>query len=170
MGCLDPILTISAIVSSKSPFVSSFDDRNAADIAKLNFVRGDSDLLAMLDAYNGWKALSGGYRECNEYCTTNYLSYHTLQQIDQMRGQFLDLLKGIGFVPQSVNITNLRSTESVCNRNGSSECIIKTVLCAGLCSNVLMLPTGSRSVSNRLSKTLGEFSLQSKRGSISVVT
>ena len=53
MGCIDPVLTIAAMVSAKSPFVSSFDDRDAVDIAKLNFLRADSDLFTMLDAFEG---------------------------------------------------------------------------------------------------------------------
>merc|ERR1711871_36050 len=67
MGCLEPILTIAAMVTAKNPFVTSFDDREAIDIAKLNFLRADSDLFATLDAFEGWKIahVSGGYRAGN---------------------------------------------------------------------------------------------------------
>ena len=63
-------------VTAKNPFVTSFDDREAIDIAKLNFLRADSDLFATLDAFEGWKIAhaSGGYRAGNEFCRKNYLS------------------------------------------------------------------------------------------------
>ena len=57
-GCLDPLLTVAATVSAKSPFVSSFEDRDASDAAKLMFLEGDSDLMATLNAYEGWKSLA----------------------------------------------------------------------------------------------------------------
>lgn len=117
LGCLNPILTIAAMLSGKSPFISSFEDRNAADMAKLSFLQGDSDLLGMLNAYAGWKSSrGGGYREEQNYCMRNCLSLHTLQQIDLMRQQFLDLLKEIGFVSRDIFMSSLCSTDISCNR------------------------------------------------------
>jgi ATP-dependent RNA helicase DHX36 len=134
LGVIDPILTISAIVSTKSPFVSSFEDRNAADIAKLAFLEGDSDLIAMLRAYEGYKSAQGsggGYRAVQDYCFQNHLSIFTLQQIDLIRGQFLDLLKDIEFVERNVTVSSLIVKDHICNRNGGSQNMVKAVLCAG---------------------------------------
>ena len=43
MGCLDPILTIAATMSSRSPFVSPFGKRAAADKAKRSCVAPPRD-------------------------------------------------------------------------------------------------------------------------------
>ena len=82
----------------------------------------------------------------------------------------MDLLKSIGFIDGRIELTSLKSTDHICNRNGDNESMIKSVLCAGLSSNLLMLPAGSRdSKSNKLGgKTLGELSLKSKRGAVCV--
>ena len=96
MQCIDPVLTIAATVSAKSPFLSPFECRDAADEAKQRFAADDSDLLAMLNAYLEWKAIQGdrgggrdGYRrqtqrEEERFCHDNFLSLHSLQLIDQV--------------------------------------------------------------------------------------
>jgi len=53
-GCLDPVLTIAASISLRSPFVAPFDKRAQADQAKLDFACEHSDPLTVVRAYNGW--------------------------------------------------------------------------------------------------------------------
>lgn len=174
LKCVDPILTIIATVSAKSPFVSSFEQRTAADLAKQNYLCGNSDLLSAMHAFDTWKAMfdsgnkgggkGGGGRYSNaeqEYCRTNYLSGNSLKLIDQMRGQFLDLLKGIGFMSQSVNMRNVKGCDE--NSNGDNIEIIKCALCAGLSPNILMIPTSVRDKKGALSKKLMEATLTSAR-------
>ena len=55
LGCLDPVLTVAAAISSRSPFVSPLERREAADAAKRGFAREQSDHLAVLAAYQGWR-------------------------------------------------------------------------------------------------------------------
>ena len=71
---------------------------------------------------------------------------------------------------EHIQISTLKSTDHVCNRNGDNESMIKSVLCAGLSTNLLMLPGGSRDAkSNKLvGKSLGELALKSKRGAVNV--
>ena len=171
MGCIDPILTIAATVSAKSPFIMSFDEREKADEAKLRFCDSDSDLLTMLNAYQSWKRIcesvksettsksnygggsngyygkdSSRYRQSSlledNYCNENYLSYNALQMIDQMRAQFLDLLKDISFLPYDVNVDNISSCYE--NRNGNDIGMITSVLCASLVPNILQIPLLAR--------------------------
>ncbi|KFO93644.1 Putative ATP-dependent RNA helicase DHX57, partial [Buceros rhinoceros silvestris] len=49
--CLDPALTIAASLAFKSPFVSPWDKREEANKKKLEFAVGNSDYLALLQAY-----------------------------------------------------------------------------------------------------------------------
>ena len=165
LKCVDPILTIIATVSAKSPFVSSFEDRTAADLAKQQFLCGNSDLLSAMNAFDSWKTLFGGRRSKEEdiFCRTHFLSGNSLRLIEQMRGQFLDLLKGIGFTSKSVTIRNVKESDE--NSNGSNVEIIKCALCAGLSPNILMLPPSVRDPKKggALSKKLMDASLTSSR-------
>jgi ATP-dependent RNA helicase DHX36 len=63
LGCINPILSIAAIVSSKSPFIMPFEpsEREQADQAKERFLEGNSDLLTMLNAYKDWKKVTKIY-------------------------------------------------------------------------------------------------------------
>jgi HrpA-like RNA helicase len=54
-GCIEPALTIAASMSSKNPFVSPFENRDAADEARQQFSTEDSDHLTVLTAFNEWK-------------------------------------------------------------------------------------------------------------------
>jgi HrpA-like RNA helicase len=49
--CLDPVLTIAASMSFRSPFMSPLDKREEADKIKQTFAREKSDHITMLRAY-----------------------------------------------------------------------------------------------------------------------
>lgn len=176
LKCVDPVLTIIATVSAKSPFVSSFEQRTTADIAKQQFLYGNSDLLSAMHAFDTWKGMFGGRgsggkgggggrysKEEDLFCKSNFLSGNNLKLIDQMRAQFLDLLKGIGFMPQSVTILNMLECDE--NSNGSNIGVIKCALCAGLSPNILCVPPSVRDPKKggTLTKKLMEASLTSCR-------
>ena len=143
MGCINPMLTIAAATSVKNIFISPFEKREEADESKLNFMLGESDLLTLLNAYSAYRDASGDSRKqfnskVDAFCRRNFLSYFNLQLVDQMRAQFLDLLKGIGFLPSNVNLHSVASCTE--NRNGDDLQIIKCVLCSGLAPNILRVP------------------------------
>lgn len=50
--CLDSVLTIAACLSFKTPFVSPFRNKEAADAKKREFACGKSDQLTVLKAFN----------------------------------------------------------------------------------------------------------------------
>ena len=101
-GCLAPALTIAASLSIRSPFVSPMDKRDEAQLAKREFALALSDHLTLLKAYEGWEeAAARRGRAEYEFCRRNFLSFHTLRQIQKVRNQFVELLIGIGFVQRS---------------------------------------------------------------------
>ena len=53
--CLDPILTIAAALSFKSPFVRPFGKEDEADTARARFQTGHSDFLTIYKAYVEWR-------------------------------------------------------------------------------------------------------------------
>ncbi|XP_071787163.1 putative ATP-dependent RNA helicase DHX57 [Asterias amurensis] len=152
--CLDPVLTIAASLSFKSPFVSPFDKRDQADKKKLEFAIGNSDHLTLLRAYKGWTAVIergsyNGYRYCHE----NFLSFKTLQMIASMKHQFAELLSSIGFVQDGLNAKmtdrktggNGDAVLKMCgpeaNSNAENSRLVVAVLCAALYPNVVQVMT-----------------------------
>ncbi|KAG6396375.1 hypothetical protein SASPL_142523 [Salvia splendens] len=116
-GCLSPILTISAFLSYKSPFVYPKDERENVERAKLalladqsgggvdTFVR-QSDHLLMMVAYKKWdKILSvHGVKAAQKFCATHFISSSVMYMIRDMRIQFGNLLHDIGLInmPQKI--------------------------------------------------------------------
>nr|XP_036581626.1 helicase associated domain-containing protein [Colletotrichum truncatum]KAF6790069.1 helicase associated domain-containing protein [Colletotrichum truncatum] len=100
--CLDMAITVAAILSSKSPFSAPFGQRAQADLARMAFRRGDSDLLTIYNAYLAWKRVcqstsaSGG--KDFQFCRKNFLSQQTLANIEDLKGQLLVSVADSGFL------------------------------------------------------------------------
>jgi len=97
LSCLDPIVTIAAALSCKSPFLNSTDSeiRDKQNELKSQLA-GDvptSDHLLL------WKVFEKYINSKNkrQLCRDLYLSYETLEAIRDLRGQYLDHLENIGF-------------------------------------------------------------------------
>ena len=100
LGCLDPTLTIAAVLGSRSPFLSPLEMREEADEAKMQFSDGDfSDHLTILNAYNAWReAKNNGKNFEKDFCRDNFLSMKGLYGIAEQRTQFVKLLREAGFL------------------------------------------------------------------------
>ncbi|KIW21054.1 hypothetical protein PV08_01633 [Exophiala spinifera] len=101
--CLDPCLTIAAILTTKSPFVSPRDKRAEAREARLSFSSpSDGDLILDCAAYDQWKEYSSTttrYRDVQDWCSSRFLSPQTLRDIDSTRRQLRDSLVETGLLP-----------------------------------------------------------------------
>ncbi|CAK9217506.1 unnamed protein product [Sphagnum jensenii] len=128
--CLGPALTISAALAHRDPFVLPLEHKEEADDARRRFA-GDSrsDHLALLKAFEGWQAAKRAGRERN-YCWENFLSVSTLQMMEDMRRQFLDLLSDIGFIDKSQGPQSF-------NQYSQDLEMVRAVLCAGLFPSVV---------------------------------
>jgi len=99
-GCVDVGLTIAAILSSKSPFITPFGDRQRADLARLAYAKADSDLLTAYNAYTVWRRISQTPgQSAFTYCRKNYLSQPNLQNIEDLKAQLLSSLAETGLIP-----------------------------------------------------------------------
>mmetsp|Transcript_54900 Transcript_54900/g.164370 ORF Transcript_54900/g.164370 Transcript_54900/m.164370 type:complete len:713 (-) Transcript_54900:147-2285(-) len=172
-GCIDPALTIAASMSARSPFVSPFDKRDEADAAKKEFATESSDHLTTLNAFNQWKRKKGD-RSVHSFLRESFLSRLTLFQMEDLRKQFADLLKDIGFLPKSFRIDQGRGKGSQAHQSGSVDAanayaenlqLIKAILCAGLYPNIIIAPrslvTGAES-----DKKVGECAFHSQKGDV----
>ncbi|KAH9982442.1 P-loop containing nucleoside triphosphate hydrolase protein [Lactifluus volemus] len=90
--CLDPALTIAATLNSKSPFLTPFGHEEEADRAKSSFRKDNSDFLTMHNAFASWRRASSDISSARKFCRVNFLSQQALQQIEELRQQFLAYL------------------------------------------------------------------------------
>lgn len=101
--CLEPCLTVAAILTTRSPFVSPREKRDEAKQARTSFPVADGDLLLDAAAFEQWKDLSSssglGYRDLQEWCLARFLSQQTLRDIDSTRRQLLDSVIETGLLP-----------------------------------------------------------------------
>ena len=126
-GCLEACLTIAAILTVKSPFVSPQTKREESKAARSSFAQNQGDLLGDLYAYEKWfeRRSSSHPRDLRAWCDQNFLSHQTLQDISSNRIQYLSSLKETGFLPPtyhspsspSVHPTAPRSALNTQNQN-----------------------------------------------------
>jgi HrpA-like RNA helicase len=126
-GCMEPCLTIAAMLTVKSPFVSPREKRDEADAAKASFSRlGDGDLLTDLSAYQAWSERTraqGGYWGTQSWCAANFLSHQTLRDISSNRAQFVSSLKDAGILP-----VNYSDASTAWNRNAANRNLIRALI------------------------------------------
>lgn len=98
-SCVDSAITIAALLSSKSPFVTPFGAKQRADAARLAFSSADSDLLTEYRAYKTWRSicLTPGKSEA-EFCRKNFLSSQNLSSIEDLKFQLLLSLVDTGLL------------------------------------------------------------------------
>jgi ATP-dependent RNA helicase DHX36 len=170
-NCLDPALTIAASMSSKSPFVSPFDNRDAANEARQGFsVDDSSDHLTVLTAFDRWKDIrsSKGDRKAKEFARESFLSLPTLFQMEELRKQFSSLLKDIGFLTKGLQLGGKNRggpKQQSGTTNGRDMSLVKGVLLAGLYPNVIVAPRSL--VDGSSEQQAGEMAFQSRsRGNV----
>lgn len=117
LACVDVATTIAAMLSSKSPFLTPFGARQRADIARLAFKKGDSDLLTMYNAYKAWRVVcTTPGRSETHFCHQNFLSAQNLGNIEDLKAQLLSSLVEAGFLQLSPDerrrLSRYRSTTS----------------------------------------------------------
>ena len=125
-GCMEPCLTIAAILTVKSPFVSPREKREEANAAKASFSRpGDGDLLTDLSAYQAWSERSHaqGLWQTQSWCSANFLSHQTMRDISSNRAQFVTSLKDAGILP-----VDYADATDAWNRNASNRNLLRALI------------------------------------------
>ncbi|KAJ7968010.1 ATP-dependent RNA helicase [Quillaja saponaria] len=160
-GCLSPILSISAFLSYKSPFVYPKDEKQNVERAKLvllsdnfdgsrdsNDGEKQSDHLVLMTSYRRWEKILSekGVKAAQIFCSTYFLSSSVMYMIRDMRIQFGTLLADIGLItlPKNHQFDRkkgnldiwLSDASQPFNMYSHQSSIVKAILCAGLYPNV----------------------------------
>ncbi|CAG8564280.1 1246_t:CDS:2 [Diversispora eburnea] len=142
--CLDPILTIAAMLSYKSPFITPFGKEPEFNAVRKKFENHNSDLLTMYKAYCEWKSNYGKSSSImGEFCQKNFLSDQNLRMIDDLKKQYLSLL----------NESGIKQAKSY-NVNSTSTPIINAAIVAGLYPKVIHRDLQMQQFINRDQKTV----------------
>ncbi|PFH54597.1 hypothetical protein AMATHDRAFT_134454 [Amanita thiersii Skay4041] len=151
LRCLDPALTIAATLNLKSPFVSPLGLEQEADRAKNCFRVENSDFLTIHNAFASWRrASSVSFAFAKKFCRTNFLSYQNLQQIEDLRQQFLGYLIDLSIIHADKtfihelsryrygrNRTRFVEVPQEYDTNSSSTAVLNAALAAGLYPKIL---------------------------------
>ncbi|CAO1617715.1 unnamed protein product [Sympodiomycopsis kandeliae] len=150
--CLDAALTIAAALNSKSPFITPFGREAEADLAKASFKVGNSDFLTIANAFNSFRRAVSQKHHYN-FCRKSFLSVQTLQQIEELRQQYMAFLIDSGFVQlddqTKQTLLNIRyrsgggiklmDTPKELDVNGNSITVLHTALAIGLYPKVISI-------------------------------
>lgn len=106
MCCLDPVITMAACLSVRSPFMASVEFQSQINAIQRAFAHTYcSDQLANWFAYQQWAAIlmaplseNGGRANAEAFCRKNFLSSHTLYQIQSTKQQYEHYLYEGGFL------------------------------------------------------------------------
>ncbi|KAG7562714.1 hypothetical protein FFLO_01874 [Filobasidium floriforme] len=150
--CLDPALTIAATLNSKSPFITPFGQESEADSIRSSFKTGNSDFLTIVNVFSIWRRMaSTNPNQARTFCRRNFLSYQTLQQIEELRQQLYSYLIDSQFVPSTKadkdEISRARyhkgfrtmfvNIPAAYNENAEDEKLVAATLAAGLYPKIL---------------------------------
>lgn len=124
-GCFDPISSVVAAHSFKSPFYTVMGKEKECDEAKRKFSE-DSDQIAVIGAMEKWRSLHANYQKY-EFCRQNFLSNPTMNMLHNLKTEFKDTMTGLNFL-----------NDDYANENRFSQNldVIRAVICGGLYPNV----------------------------------
>ncbi|GMY37678.1 probable pre-mRNA-splicing factor ATP-dependent RNA helicase DEAH9 isoform X4 [Fagus crenata] len=97
LGCSEEIITISAILSIQSIWVSGRGVQKELDEAKLRFAAAEGDHVTFLNVYKGF--LQSG--KSSQWCHKNHLNYQAMKKVIEIRGQLRRIAQRLGIVLKS---------------------------------------------------------------------
>ncbi|KAL8869469.1 MAG: hypothetical protein Q9174_004250, partial [Haloplaca sp. 1 TL-2023] len=126
-GCFDACLTIAAILTARSPFVSPQDKREEFKAARTSFAPNQGDLICDLRAFEQWSEQKShsNHRDMRLWCEQNFLSVQTLTDISSNRSQYLSSLQNAGFIPSHRDPS---STPSSLNAHNTNPALIRALI------------------------------------------
>ncbi|KAJ8761085.1 hypothetical protein K2173_000764 [Erythroxylum novogranatense] len=105
LGCSEEIITIAAILSLQSIWVSSRGAYKELDEAKMRFAAAEGDHVTFLNVYQGF--LESG--KSSQWCHKNFVNYHAMKKAVEIREQLRRIALRLGITLKSCE----RDTEVV---------------------------------------------------------
>uniref|UniRef100_A0A7S3DUD6 RNA helicase n=1 Tax=Entomoneis paludosa TaxID=265537 RepID=A0A7S3DUD6_9STRA len=90
-GCSSEIASIVACLSVPQIFMRPHDSAKAADAAKAQFIKEDSDHITMLNAFYSYEATPQSGRK--QWCWDNFINDRAMQNAANVRNQLLGIMK-----------------------------------------------------------------------------
>ncbi|XP_036385727.1 ATP-dependent RNA helicase DHX29 [Megalops cyprinoides] len=135
-GCLDPIATIAAAISEKSPFATPMNRKDEANLAKAALAVANSDHLTIYNAYLGWKNVrSEGMRAEMAYCRKHFLNRTALLTIEGVKQELMRMMEQAGFTAPSSR-RDRGDPRPAGPLSTQQTSVLNTVLTAGLYDSV----------------------------------
>ncbi|XP_072310828.1 ATP-dependent RNA helicase DHX29 [Eucyclogobius newberryi] len=98
LGCLEPIATIAAAITEKSPFSTPINRKEEANLAKAALSLANSDHLTLYNAYLGWKnSQIEGYKAEISYCIKHFLNRTALITLENVKLELIRMMEQAGF-------------------------------------------------------------------------
>ncbi|XP_030552361.1 probable pre-mRNA-splicing factor ATP-dependent RNA helicase DEAH9 isoform X2 [Rhodamnia argentea] len=97
LGCSEEVLTIAAVLSIQSIWVSSRGIQKELDEAELRFAAAEGDLVTFLNVYKGF--LQSG--KSSQWCHKNYINYHAMKKVVDIREQLRRIAQRLGVTLKS---------------------------------------------------------------------
>uniref|UniRef100_W8B7C0 RNA helicase n=1 Tax=Ceratitis capitata TaxID=7213 RepID=W8B7C0_CERCA len=131
--CMDPITSVAAGLSFKSPFYTPLGKEKDVDRVKRELSANKRSDHLMIDnvVLNYRESLEDGSER--DFCYKNFLNLGTLQQLEDMKRQFASLLRVASFT-ESVQCSAKSS-----NENANNIPLLRAVIAAGLYPNMAFL-------------------------------
>ncbi|XP_033502691.2 ATP-dependent RNA helicase DHX29 [Epinephelus lanceolatus] len=151
LGCLEPIATIAAAISEKSPFSTPMNRKDEANLAKAALALANSDHLTIYNAYLGWKnSQSDGQRAEMAYCRKHFLNRTALITIEGVKHELMKMMEQVGFWSSRSS-----SKQQITALSKQQISFVNAVLTAGLYDSVArVLCTPSVDVLERVACTV----------------
>uniref|UniRef100_A0A3P8TS41 RNA helicase n=1 Tax=Amphiprion percula TaxID=161767 RepID=A0A3P8TS41_AMPPE len=155
LGCLEPIATIAAAITEKSPFSTPMNRKEEANLAKAALALSNSDHLTIYNAYLGWKnSQTEGQRTEMSYCRKHFLNRTALITIEDVKRELMKMMEQVGLW-SSRSSSSSRSKQQTSSLSKQQISILNAVLTAGLYDSVgRVLCTPSVDVLERVACTV----------------
>uniref|UniRef100_A0A3Q0RG30 Helicase-associated domain-containing protein n=1 Tax=Amphilophus citrinellus TaxID=61819 RepID=A0A3Q0RG30_AMPCI len=94
--CVDEVLTIAAMLTAPSCFVTAEPSREEAAVAHWRpLMHTEGDHMTLINIYNAFLEQLEASSECLAWCTTNFLSHAALRLAAVIRAQLLEVMQRI---------------------------------------------------------------------------
>uniref|UniRef100_A0A7N6BTK6 RNA helicase n=1 Tax=Anabas testudineus TaxID=64144 RepID=A0A7N6BTK6_ANATE len=153
-GCLEPIATIAAAMTEKSPFSTPMNRKDEANLAKAALALANSDHLTIYNAYLGWKnSQAEGLRVEMSYCRKHFLNRTALITIEEVKHELMKMMEQAGFCSTRSSSSHSKLQAAPFSKQQIS--VANSVLTAGLYDSVArVLCTPSVDVLERVACTV----------------